>query len=139
MLDMDRRHVNLGADRVRSVPALRGAAPLIKHHHEWWDGSGYPDGLAGCVIPLGSRIIAVVDAFHARTLADLPALHKGHSPAPEQRAVAALLDLQRQAGTRFDPYVVEACVGLVCDDLGISPGRLLTHADIGNTHMQRHA
>jgi hypothetical protein len=139
LLDMDRRHVNMGADHVRSVPALRGAAPLIKHHHEWWDGTGYPDGLAGCVIPLGSRIIAVVDAFHARTLVDLPALNKGHGPGPEQRAVAALVDLQRQAGTHFDPYVVEACVGLVCDDLGISPSRLLTHADIGSTHMHKHA
>jgi hypothetical protein len=138
-LSMDRRHANLGADRVRAVPALRGTAPLIKHHHEWWDGTGYPDGLAGCAIPLGSRIIAVVDAFHARTLADLPACNTGNGPGPEHRAVVALVDLQQQAGSRFDPYVVDAFVALVCDDLGIAPGRLLTHTDVDSTHVQKHA
>jgi HD-GYP domain-containing protein (c-di-GMP phosphodiesterase class II) len=121
----DRRHTLLGADRVRSVAALRNIAPLIKHHHERWDGNGYPDGLTGCVIPLGSRIIAVAEAFHRRAMADLPAPDNRGAPGPHQRAVAALLALQRDAGTLFDPYVVDACIGLVCEDLGMSPSRLL--------------
>jgi HD-GYP domain-containing protein (c-di-GMP phosphodiesterase class II) len=125
--DDDRRHTLLGADRVHTVPALRNTAPLIRHHHERWDGNGYPDGLAGCVIPLGSRIIAVAEAFHLHATADLPVPDNSRRPGPQQRAVAALLALQREAGTLFDPYVVDAFVGLVCDDLGISPHRLLSY------------
>jgi diguanylate cyclase (GGDEF)-like protein len=72
----------------------------VLHHHEHWDGSGYPAGLAGEEIPLGARIILVADAFEAIT-ADRP-----YRPAQSEQA--ALLELQLHAGTQFDPVVVEA-------------------------------
>jgi HD-GYP domain-containing protein (c-di-GMP phosphodiesterase class II) len=72
----------------------------VLHHHEHWDGSGYPNGLAGEEIPLGARIILVADAFEAIT-ADRP-----YRPAQSEQA--ALLELQRNAGTQFDPVVVDA-------------------------------
>jgi diguanylate cyclase (GGDEF)-like protein len=72
----------------------------VLHHHEHWDGSGYPDGLAGEDIPLGARIILVADAFEAIT-ADRPY-------RPAQSEEAALVELQRHAGSQFDPVVVEA-------------------------------
>ena len=62
-----RAHAAVGADVVRRVPALRVLAPLIHAHHERWDGSGYPDGLAGEEIPLSARIVAVADAYGAMT------------------------------------------------------------------------
>ena len=72
----------------------------VLHHHEHWDGSGYPDGLAGEDIPLGARIILAADAFEAIT-ADRP-----YRPAQSEQA--ALAELQRHAGSQFDPVVVEA-------------------------------
>ena len=69
------------------------------HHHEHWDGSGYPNGLAGEEIPLGSRVILVADAYDAmtsdRTLQD------------GQHATQALAEIRRRAGTQFDPAIVE--------------------------------
>jgi HD-GYP domain-containing protein (c-di-GMP phosphodiesterase class II) len=72
----------------------------VLHHHEHWDGSGYPDGLAGEAIPLGSRIILVADAFVAITT-DRPY-------RAAQSEAAALRELRAHAGSQFDPSVVEA-------------------------------
>jgi two-component system cell cycle response regulator len=72
----------------------------VRSSHERFDGSGYPDGLAGPSIPLGARIVAVCDAFDAMTC-DRP-----HRPRRGHRA--ALAELQRCAGTQFDPDVVAA-------------------------------
>jgi diguanylate cyclase (GGDEF)-like protein len=72
----------------------------ILHHHEHWDGSGYPAGLAGTDIPLGSRIILVADAFEAMT-ADRPY-------RPAKSVTSALAELQHKAGVHFDPEVVDA-------------------------------
>ena len=72
----------------------------VLHHHEHWDGSGYPNGLAGEDIPLGARIILVADAFEAIT-ADRP-----YRPAQTQET--ALAELRACAGTQFDPAVIEA-------------------------------
>ncbi|HLV01766.1 MAG TPA: HD domain-containing phosphohydrolase, partial [Acidobacteriota bacterium] len=60
-----RRHPLIGAEIIRNIPFLEGAAPVIRHHHERWDGQGYPDGLAGNDIPLSARLFAVADAFDA--------------------------------------------------------------------------
>ena len=62
-----RRHTIIGERILLSAPALRPVARLVRSSHERWDGGGYPDGLAGEDIPLGSRIVAVCDAFDAMT------------------------------------------------------------------------
>jgi HD-GYP domain-containing protein (c-di-GMP phosphodiesterase class II) len=72
----------------------------VLHHHEHWDGSGYPHGLSGNEIPLGARVILVADAFEGIT-ADRPY-------RPAQSEEAALAELQEHAGSQFDPVVVEA-------------------------------
>jgi putative nucleotidyltransferase with HDIG domain len=94
------RHPMIGAEVVSRVPSLRPVAPLIRSHHERWDGSGYPEGLDGTHIPLGARIIAVADAFSAMT---------SDRPYREARPTAvALEELRRSAGTQFDPAAVAA-------------------------------
>jgi diguanylate cyclase (GGDEF)-like protein len=101
-------HPVVGAELVGHVPALRGAATLIRAHHERWDGAGYPAGLAGEAIPLGARIIAVADAYGAMT-----------SERPYRQAGAptwALAELRRCAGTQFDPAVVTALEQVLAAD-----------------------
>jgi putative nucleotidyltransferase with HDIG domain len=95
-----RTHTIVGEDILSSVKELEGIASLVRHSHERWDGSGYPDGLAGEEIPLGSRIIFCADAFHA--IRSDRAYRKGVS------AAQALEEVRRCAGTQFDPQVVVA-------------------------------
>jgi two-component system cell cycle response regulator len=95
-----RRHTIIGERIVAAAPALRPVAALVRSSHERWDGCGYPDQLAGEEIPLGSRIVAVCDAFDAM-IADRP-YRSGVD------AVLALGELGRCAGTQFDPTVVAA-------------------------------
>lgn len=95
-----RRHPLIGERIVMSAPALANAAPLIRSSHERIDGQGYPDGLAGEDIPMGSRIIAVCDAFDAMT--------SNRVYSKSISIEAALEELRRHAGTQFDPAVVEA-------------------------------
>jgi diguanylate cyclase (GGDEF)-like protein len=94
-----KRHPEIGHSLLEGLE-LAPVDDWILHHHEWWDGSGYPHGLAGEEIPLGSRIVLVADAFEAIT-ADRP-----YRPAQSQQA--ALRELRRAAGTQFDPDVVAA-------------------------------
>ena len=75
---------------------------MVRHDHEHFDGGGYPDGLAGEAIPLGARIILVVDSFHAM-VSDRP--YRKAMPKPE-----ALAEIARFAGSQFDPVVVGAFV-----------------------------
>jgi two-component system cell cycle response regulator len=93
-----RRHTLIGERIIASAPALRGAAPLVRCSHEAFDGSGYPDGLAGDAIPLGARVIAICDAFDAM-ISERPY----SSPKTTHEALA---ELRRCAGTQFDPAVV---------------------------------
>ncbi|MDX6627988.1 MAG: hypothetical protein QOH00_234 [Gaiellales bacterium] len=95
-----RAHPEIGARILEPVERLRQLAPLVRFSHECWDGTGYPDGLAGEQIPLGARIIAVCDAFDAM-VSDRP-YRGGRSTAD------ALVELRKHAGTQFDPAVVEA-------------------------------
>jgi putative nucleotidyltransferase with HDIG domain len=97
-----RRHTIVGAEIVAAAPALARVAPLVRASHERFDGAGYPDGLAGEAIPLGSRIVAVCDAFEAMT-AERP-----YCPAMD--VPAALEELRRCSGEQFDPLVVDAFV-----------------------------
>jgi diguanylate cyclase (GGDEF)-like protein len=95
-----RAHPEIGARILEPVERLRQLAPLVRFSHECWDGTGYPDGLAGEEIPLGARIIAVCDAFDAM-VTDRP--YRGGRSAAE-----ALEELRSHAGTQFDPAVVAA-------------------------------
>ncbi len=94
------RHPSIGERILRAAPSLAGVARLVRSSHERHDGAGYPDGLAGDAIPLGSRIVAVCDAFDA-IISDRP-----HAPARGWRQ--AIQELRRCAGAQFDPEVVEA-------------------------------
>ena len=87
-------------ERIVALHGLHAEAAIIRHHHERWDGRGYPDGLAGADIPLASRVIAVADAFDAMT-EDRPYRAAGG-------IADALVELYRNAGTQFDPRCVEA-------------------------------
>ena len=60
-------HASVGADILSAIDFPYPAVPIVRHHHENWDGSGYPDGLAGTTIPIGARILSVVDCFDALT------------------------------------------------------------------------
>jgi diguanylate cyclase (GGDEF)-like protein len=100
-----RQHPVVGERILSAAPALRPVARLVRSSHERWDGGGYPDGLAGTRIPLGSRIIAVCDAYDAMTSDRC----YRHARSPQE----AVAELRRCAGTQFDPQVVEA----VCDAL----------------------
>ena len=95
-----KRHAEIGANLLRNVPYLSGAIPIIRHHHERWDGQGYPDGLAGEAIPLGARIVAVADTYDAMTTERV--YHNENTP--EQ----AIEEIRTGSGTRYDPVVVEA-------------------------------
>ena len=98
-----RRHPVIGSDILRDVDFLGEGKLVVRHHHERWDGSGYPDGLAGCEIPLGARIVAICDAFSAMRQARPYGTVLGEADA--------LDELRRAAGTQFDPGLVAAfCV-----------------------------
>jgi HD-GYP domain-containing protein (c-di-GMP phosphodiesterase class II)/pSer/pThr/pTyr-binding forkhead associated (FHA) protein len=97
-------HTLKGAAILETIPALKPVIPIVRHHHERWDGSGYPDRLAREQIAQVARIVAVADAFDAMT-SDRP-----YRPAlPPDVAFAELLD---KAGSHFDPVCVEAFLGL---------------------------
>ena len=97
-----RRHPVVGARMVELVPSLRPAVPGVRHHHERWDGQGYPDGRSGAAIPAEARVLAVADAFDAMT-SDRPY-------RPALSCTRAINELERCAGTQFDPNVVAALV-----------------------------
>ena len=95
-----REHPAIGAAAVSKVPGLRTIAPVIRAHHEHWDGSGYPDGLTAQEIPLGARILAVADAYVAMT---------NDRPYRKARLLTeALEELRGCSGIQFDPEVVVA-------------------------------
>jgi HD-GYP domain-containing protein (c-di-GMP phosphodiesterase class II) len=95
-------HVLRGAEIVQMIPGLTWALPVVRGHHERWDGTGYPDQLAGPTIPLTARIVAVVDAFDAMT-SDRPY-------RPGMPVARAFAELQAGSGTHFDPDCVAAFV-----------------------------
>jgi len=95
-----RKHPVIGAEIMRPVELLADASEIVRHHHEHFDGSGYPDGLRGAQIPIGSRVVLVADAFNAITT---------DRPYRKARGKAEALKILREhTGTQFDAKVVEA-------------------------------
>lgn len=95
-----RSHALMALEIVESFEWLRRTVPMIRHHHERWDGTGYPDGLAGEQIPLGARIIGASEAFDVLM-----------SGCPWRRPLSvegAIAEMQRCSGSQFDPQVVDA-------------------------------
>ena len=98
-------HPKIGQVVLEQAGAIRDAAQIVLHHHEWFDGRGYPHGLAGAEIPVGSRIVAIADAYEAMISA-----RPYKSPLTHDEAIS---ELRRQSGTQFDPELVEVFVSLV--------------------------
>jgi putative nucleotidyltransferase with HDIG domain len=95
-----KRHAPIGAEILSSIEFPYPVAPIVRHHHENWDGTGYPDGLKGEAIPLGARILAVIDCFDALT-----------SDRPYRRRMTdaqAIAILRERRGVMYDPLVVDA-------------------------------
>ncbi|MHB8481741.1 MAG: HD domain-containing phosphohydrolase [Nitrospiria bacterium] len=100
-----KRHPKIGADILQNINFLKPVIPIIYHHQECYDGSGYPEGLSGEQIPLGSRIVAILDTFDAMT-----------TDRPYRKALSvrrAIDELTRYAGKQFDPYLVKVFTGLI--------------------------
>ncbi|MBA2380805.1 MAG: HD domain-containing protein [Chloroflexi bacterium] len=93
------RHAEIGGDIVSTHSAMTEIAAIVRHHHERFDGRGYPDRLKAAAIPLGARIIAIADALSAQT-----------SDRPYHRAVSldeAWAEIERHSGSQFEPALVE--------------------------------
>jgi HD-GYP domain-containing protein (c-di-GMP phosphodiesterase class II) len=101
----NRQHPTLGQRMLAPIQLWADVAPLVLHHHEWFDGNGYPDGLAGEAIPMESRIIGLAEAFDSMTSAS-------SYKAPLERD-EALRRVEAGAGTQFDPTVVQTFLALV--------------------------
>jgi len=97
--DEIKKHPLIGEGIIKPIELLQPIKPLIRHHHERYNGKGYPDGLSGENIPLGARIIAVADAYDAMK-----------SDRPYRKALTeevAIRELKEESGTQFDPKIVE--------------------------------
>ncbi|MEP7059274.1 MAG: HD domain-containing phosphohydrolase [Actinomycetota bacterium] len=103
--DVMRSHPGIGAQIVEPIRFLGEAVEIVRSHHEWFDGSGYPKGLAGQEIPLAARIFAIADSFDAMT-SDRPY----RSALPMEVAVR---EISEGSGTQFDPIAVDAFMELV--------------------------
>ena len=110
-----KRHTVVGAEIVSRIDYPYPVVPIVRHHHENWDGSGYPDGLRGYDIPIGARILAVIDCYDALT-----------SDRPYRRAMnhddAMAIVLERR-GTMYDPTVVDVFAALVRRGVPLAPGQ----------------
>jgi len=98
------RHPQRSEERVRGIPHLEELAPLLRHHHEWWDGSGYPDGLRGHEIPLGARILRLADTVAALSE------RRPHRPALGPEGIAEVV--ATSTGREFGPEIAECYLAL---------------------------
>ena len=106
-------HAEEGASIINRLGFLSDAVPAIRHHHERFDGQGYPDGIGGEDIPLGARIIHVADAFDSMLTTRV---YRPARPAHE-----ALSELHRMAGSQFCPRCVGALEAIVATEIGQGP------------------
>ncbi|MBC8248841.1 MAG: diguanylate cyclase [Anaerolineales bacterium] len=127
-------HATLGAEFLETCHGLRHLTPFVRHHHEWWDGRGYPDGLRGEQIPLEARILALCDTVEAMA-----------SDRPYRRAMSLgeiLSELKRCAGTQFDPVVIEAFVRVAerdGDHLIVNSAQEVERNHVGNGDPAHHS
>ncbi len=113
-LIMIRQHPEIGSNILSKIKVLRPVLDIVRHHHERYDGQGYPDGLSGGEFSLGARIVAAADAFDAMTS------ERPYRPALSVRA--AMREMQRCRGGQFDPAVVDALIALDDKDRICIPG-----------------
>ncbi len=107
-------HPRIGQVILEQAGALRDAAGVVLHHHEWFDGQGYPYGLAGNEIPIGARIVAIADAYEAMV--------RGRPYRPAMTHQSALGELEAYAGRQFDPELVAVFGSLFADGIPIPGG-----------------
>ena len=100
-----RKHPEIGSRIVEPIKKLANVAPLIKAHHEWYDGNGYPLGLKGNEIPLGARILSIADAYGA--MLDNRTYHRSRTP------IEAINEMRDKKGTQFDPELVEVFASII--------------------------
>jgi HD-GYP domain-containing protein (c-di-GMP phosphodiesterase class II) len=100
-----KQHVTVAAQILSQIDFPYPVVPVVRHHHEHWDGTGYPDGLKGEAIPIGARVMAVVDCYDALTS------HRSYRPAIAN--VDALRIILDRRGSVYDPRVVDAFVGVI--------------------------
>jgi len=105
-----KRHPHIGARMIEPIEPFFGAVPVVRHHHERPDGTGYPDGLEGEEIPLAARVVAAADAYDVMV--------RGRPYRPKSSPAQALQELWREAGRQFDARVVEALGRLLGDAKG---------------------
>jgi HD-GYP domain-containing protein (c-di-GMP phosphodiesterase class II) len=122
-------HPRIGQVVLEQAGAIRDAATIVLHHHEWFDGTGYPHGLSGEEIPIGSRIVAIADAYEAMI-----------SDRPYKQAMShaeAVVELRGQRGTQFDPELVDVFLSLVGGNepasQGNGTGRAKAHPRAGGS------
>lgn len=109
-----REHPEVGARILSTVPYLAEIVPVVRYHHECFDGSGYCAGLQGSQIPLGARVLAVADSYDAMT-----SQRPYRGAMPQQDAIA---ELRARSGTQFDGGVVSAFLGVIAHEVGDSEG-----------------
>lgn len=110
-------HASLGAEMVGAVPFLADCASMVLHHHEYWDGTGYPDGLKGEEIPLASRILAVTSDYDAM-ISDRP-YHHSEPMSPEE----AIKVIAEGSGVKYDPTVASVMVDVIHASLAAGKAR----------------
>ena len=110
------QHPTIGAEIVAPATQLANEAPLIRAHHEWFNGSGYPDGVEALDIPLGARILTIADAYEAMT----SSRPYRKTPLTHEQAVE---QLEKYSGIQFDPNIVPVLVGLDREILDRPPDR----------------
>lgn len=132
-----KRHADIGADLLSSIRFPFPVVPIVRHHHENWDGSGYPSGISGADIPIGARVLAVVDCFDALT-SDRPY-------RPRLSSEEAFDILRERRGTMYDPLVVDTFIssyaGIAQDSvtIGRSETPLTSASDIRALELEESA
>ena len=101
-----KKHPEIGSNIARSSPHLAHTANAILTHHEWWDGSGYPQGIKGGEIPITSRILTLVDAYDA--------MISGRPYKSKMNKEEVMVEIKRCSGNQFDPDIVKKFLNIIC-------------------------